>query len=211
MSVVNMAVLGVLVWFASTGTVSGEHEFSEAVPIVLADYSEFPHAWKSRNEHPAMVDLYAVHSDANGPYLKAKIGQRPQRIFKKLSWDPYTHPVVTWKWRLHTMPTDSEKTVAVYVSLGTDIIGIPKIMKYLWSNRHPEGTELNEGFFRPHEVVVQSNPLPIGEWVSEYVDASEDYGRFFDMEPDEETYGIGFLVSPGVEIDFSPVVALPPG
>ena len=79
----------------------------------------------------------------------------------------------------------------------------------MWSNTHPEGTELNEGFFRPHEVVVQSKTTPIGEWVTEYVDASGDYERFFSMEPDDETYGIGFLVSPGIEIDFSPVVALP--
>ncbi|HIO21640.1 MAG TPA: DUF3047 domain-containing protein [Nitrospirales bacterium] len=191
------------------GTTSAEHEFSEIRPIVLTDYSEFPHAWKSRNDHPAMQDLYTVKHDEQGPYLKAKIGPRPQRIFKKTSWDPFTHPIIAWKWRLRTMPTDGEKTVAVYVSLGTDIIGIPKIVKYLWSNTHPEGTELNEGFFRPHEVVVQSKTTPIGEWVTEYVDASEDYERFFSMEPDDDTYGIGFLVSPGIEIDLSPVVALP--
>ncbi len=211
MKLFRIFVSGLIVWLAIAGTASAEHEFLEVGPIVLADYSEFPHVWKSRNEHPAMEDLYAVQHDESGPYLKAKIGPRPQRIFKKIAWDPFTHPIVTWKWRLHTMPTGSEKTVAMYVSLGTDIIGIPKIVKYLWSNTHPEGAELNEGFFRPHEVVVQSKTTPIGEWITEYVDASEDYERFFSMEPDEETYGIGFLVSPGIEIDFSPVVALPRG
>ncbi|MBQ27258.1 MAG: hypothetical protein CMH81_03835 [Nitrospiraceae bacterium] len=209
MTLMRIFVLGLIVWFAIEGTVSAEHELSKVGPIVIANYSEFPHAWKSRNDHPAIEDLYAVHHDENGPYLKAKIGQRPQRIFKKTVWDPFTHPILTWKWRLHAMPTDNEKTVAVYVSLGTDIIGIPKIVKYLWSNTHPEGTELNEGFFRPHEVVVQSKAIPTNEWITEYVDASEDYSRFFNMDPDEKPYGIGFLVSPGVEIDFSVVVALP--
>ncbi len=197
------------IYFGIAGTTFAEHELSEVRPIVLTDYLEFPHAWKSRTDHPAMEDLYTVRHDEYGPYLNAKIGSRPQRIFKKISWDPFTYPIISWKWRIHTMPTDSEKTVAVYVSLGTDIIGIPKIVKYLWSNTHPEGTELNEGFFRPHEVVVQSKTPSIGEWVTEYVDASEDYERFFSMNPDDETYGVGFLVSPGIEIDFSPVVALP--
>jgi len=206
---IQIVLSGVLVWLSIAGTVAAEHEFSAVGPILLADYSAFPHAWKSRNDHPAMEDLYTVHHDESGPYLNAKIGPRPQRIFKKISWDPFTHPIITWKWRLRTMPTDGEKTVAMYVSLGTDIIGIPKIVKYLWSNTHSEGTELNEGFFRPHEVVVQSQPTSVGEWVTEYVDASEDYSRFFHMDPDDEAYGIGFLVSPGIEIDFSSVVALP--
>ena len=209
MSVIRILVLGFMILLLMKVAISAEHEFPDDGPIVLVDYSEFPHAWKSRNKRPAMEDLYGVNRDETGPYLKATIGPRPQRIFKKLSWDPSTHPIITWKWRLHSMPSDREKTVAVYVSLGTDIIGIPKIMKYLWSNTHAEGAEFNAGFFRPHEVVVQSKPTPIGKWVTEYVDASEDYARFFDMEPDEEAYGIGFLVSPGIEIDFSPIVALP--
>ena len=204
-------LLGCILWMGIVGTASAEHERPEPYPIVLTDYSAFPHAWKSRNAIPDMEDLYTVRHDDDGPFLNAKIGPRPQRIFKKIPWDPLTHPIITWKWRLRDMPTDSEKTIAVYVSLGTDIIGIPKIIKYLWSNTYPKGLERNEGFFRPHEVVIQSKPILVDEWITESVDASGDYARFFNMPPDEEAYGIGFLVSPGVEVDFSPVIALPRG
>ncbi len=193
----------------NTQTLSGEHAHSEKQPILLTDYAEFPHSWKSRNEHPSMEKLYEVHFEKNIPYLKANIETRPQRIFTKISWDPLTHPIITWKWRLHKMPSEGEKTIALYVSLGTDIIGIPKIIKYLWSSNHPEGKELNDGFFRPHELVLQSGHAPIGEWVTEYATASEDYKRYFGMEPDKSAYGIGFLVSPGIEVDFSPIVAVP--
>ena len=114
----------------NTQTLSGEHAQSEKQPILLTDYAEFPHSWKSRNEHPSMEKLYEVHFEKNIPYLKANIETRPQRIFTKISWDPLTHPIITWKWRLHKMPSEGEKTIALYVSLGTDIIGIPKIIKY---------------------------------------------------------------------------------
>ncbi len=204
----RISILSLLIFFL-VGVAHAEHEFTETGLIVLADYAKFPHAWKSRSDQPAMEDLYTIKHDDERPYLTAKIGPRPQRIFKKISWDPVTHPVIAWKWRLRSMPTAGDKSVAVYVSLGTDIIGIPKIVKYLWSNTHPEGAELNEGFFRPHEVVVQSTTQPVGEWITEYVDASTDYERFFHMEPDEVAYGVGFLVSPGIEIDLSPIVALP--
>ncbi len=142
-----------------------------------------------------------------GNFLAAKdAGQRLKK--RKIDWDPKAYPVLTWKWRLHKAPTESEPIAAIYASLDTDLLFIPVFTKYIWSGSKPEGTVMEGGMFSGSEIVVQGGATPLNEWVEERVNVYEDFKRIHQHEPAEKAWGISIFAGSGVEIDFGPITAV---
>jgi len=178
--------------------------------IILEDFSAqgengLPAGWKAQRDNPDPAEIYQILTKEENPYLHAT--GRPNRIFKKMKWNPNEYPFITWRWRMIDVPDDPEKerNASLYIALGTDILGIPIITKYAWSSIKAVGTESSGGFFRPTTIVLQSGQTKKGEWVTETLNVLADYRRLHDQDPPNEAYGIGILTT--IEAEFAEIIA----
>lgn len=178
--------------------------------IVLEDFSALdknglPAGWIAQRENPDPAQIYQMEREGTGHYLRAN-GQ-PNRIFKKIKWNPNQYPFLTWKWRMKNVPVDpqKERNASFYVSLGTDLLGIPKITKYAWSSLEKPGSEISGGIFRPTTIVLRSGPHETGAWITETINILEDYKRLHHENPPDEAYGIGIMTT--LEAEFSEIIA----
>jgi hypothetical protein len=187
-------------------------------PLILEEFSSadgdgFPLNWENESAHSGARarQAYQVKTETGEGFLAIK--DADQRIKKKkIDWDPKSHPLLMWRWRLHKadLSTNASGPIAVmYVSLDTDLLFIPVFTKYVWSPTKPEGTVTEGGMFSGTEVVVQSGNNPLGQWVEERVNVYEDFKRIHGHEPAEKAWGISLLAGPGIEIDFGHIVAAP--
>jgi hypothetical protein len=182
--------------------------------LVLEDFHAkeadgFPSHWEHESQRSQSKgrDAYKVQTEAGANFLSAKdAGQRIKK--KKIDWDPKAYPVLTWRWRLQKAPAGTEQLAAIYASLDTDLMFIPVFTKYIWSTSKPEGTLTEGGMFSGSEIVVQSGTKDVGQWVEERVNVYEDFKRIHQHEPAPKAWGISIIASPGVEIDFGPLVAV---
>lgn len=195
------AVVALLAWVLAGAAGAGDSR-------LLTDYSDFPEKWEIQGAVERARELYQAVPAPEGPLLRARIPGAPQRVFKKVAWDPTRFPIVEWRWRVTKWPA-SEGDVFMYIALDTDLLGIPTIVKYVWSQDLPVGTVKDGGFFRPTERVVRSGSAPNGEWAVERVNALEEFRQIHGRDPRGEAYGIGFLVDPGMEVEIGPVTAVP--
>ena len=186
--------------------------WTEEIPesIVLEDFSDIgenglPRGWKANRDHPEPSKVYQFKKEGDLFFLHAS-GQ-PNRIFKKIKWNPNDYPFLSWKWRMIKVPNDpqKEKNATLYVSLGKDIIGIPKITKYAWSSIKAVGSEISGGFFRPTVIILESGSAKEGEWVTETINILEDHKRLHNETPPDEAYGIGIMTT--IEAEFAYIIA----
>lgn len=188
---------------------------SPSSPTVLEDFRSkdsdgFPVGWKgegARSQESAR-EAYKVQADGDLPYLAAR--KADQRVHKKIAWDPRAFPILSWTWRLKSVPAGAEPIAAVFASLDTDLMVIPVADKYVWSATKAKGTVTEGGFFSASEIVIRSGPQPVGEWVEERVNAYEDFKKIHGHEPDVEAWGISVLAGPGVEVDFGSIMVSSP-
>jgi len=202
-----LIILGILLFPLSAMNGFPEETSSS---IVLEDFSSLderglPKGWIAQKETPDPAQVYQVRKEGDRVYLAAS--GRPNRLFKKIKWNPNQYPFLSWKWRIKNVPTDSQKErrAAVYVSLDRDFFGIPKITKYLWSSLAPVGQEISGGFTAASTIVVRSGPVQAGEWITETINVLEDFKRLHGGVPSNEAYGIGVMTS--LEADFADFVA----
>ncbi len=198
-----------LVFFPSGRAFSDELQ-KPADFIVLEDYTSqaengLPTGWKPQRDHPAPSEAYQIKHSGENPTLYAK--GKPNRIFKKMKWNPYEYPFITWTWRMLKVPNDpdKERNATVYVALGTDILGIPKLTKYAWSSNKAVGTEESGGIFRPTTIVIRSGPPESGEWVTETINVLEEHRRLHSEDPPDEAYGFGIIST--LEAEFGAFIA----
>ncbi len=173
------------------------------------DHEGFPVDWQheSQRSHAKGREAYRIQSENGSNFLAAKdAGQRIKN--RKIDWDPKAYPVLTWKWRLHKAPADSEPIAVIYASLDTDLLFIPVFTKYVWSATKAEGTLTEGGMFSGSELVVQGGLTPLNEWVEERVNVYEDFKRIHQHEPAAKAWGISIFAGPGVEIDIGPITAV---
>ncbi len=174
--------------------------------IVLEDFTHadengFPLDWDAQRSKTTAQETYAIRQKDGVAFLEAKNAN--QRVYtKNFTWDPRTHPILTWRWRVHTVPEGAEFIAAVYPSLDTDLMFIPVNTKYIWSLDKPVGTMKEGGMFGSTEIVIRSGAEPKGEWVEEKINVYEDFKRVHEHEPAPRAWGISLLGGPGVEVDF---------
>jgi hypothetical protein len=167
----------------------------------------FPVNWQNesnRNEVRAR-ESYKVQTEQEGGFLSVR--NADQRIKKKrIEWAPKEQPILTWRWRLHKAPEGTDPVAVIYVALDTDLMFIPVFTKYIWSGTKAEGTVTEGGMFSGSEIVMQSG-LASTDWVEERVNVYEDFKRIHKHEPAEKAWGVSLFASPGVEVDFGPIIA----
>ncbi|MBN4054510.1 DUF3047 domain-containing protein [Nitrospira defluvii] len=209
----HLFLLALLLWGGMV-LISGEADSSLSSnaekSIVLEDFKTegengLPVGWKAQRETPDPAEIYRIVKEMGQTYLHAN--GLPNRIFKKMKWNPNEYPYITWRWRMFNVPNDpeKEKSATLYIALGTDLIGIPIITKYAWSSNKAVGSEISGGFFRPTTIVLRSGQAETGEWVIETLNVLEDYRRLHNADPPDEAYGIGIFTT--IEAEFAEIVA----
>ncbi len=177
--------------------------------IVIEDFDNsdvggFPLTWKAwRGDDSLARDMYTVREENGNRYLHAADDGSSVIIRKRLSeWDANEFPVLSWRWRARVLPKDGDErigsrndsSVAVYVVLDQNFVGVPKTLKYVWSTTLPVGTyHRRDGIGRPHVIVLESGEEKLGRWVEESVDVQADYVRIFGKKPPRKAVGIGIL------------------
>lgn len=201
----------VLFGFEIAGVAS---EQAQKNSLTLEDFSTtdqqgFPVGWDAQRSITKAKSSYSVQQEEGGAFLSAK--NSTQRVFKKIAWDPKAFPIVTWRWRLHAEPPkDAEPLAAIYLSLDTDLLVIPVATKYVWSLDRAKGTTTEGGIFGASEIVVRTGLAPVGEWVTEQVNAYEDFTRLHQHKPAAQAWGVSLSAGPGVDIDFGPIIVSTP-
>ena len=164
----------------------------------------FPLTWKAwRGDDDLARNTYTIREENGNRYLHASDDGSSIIIRKELrEWNANEYPVLTWRWRARVLPeggderigSRNDSSVAVYVVLDQNFIGVPKTLKYVWSTTLPVGTHhRREGIGRPHVIVLESGTEKLGKWVEESVDVRADYIRIFGDKPPRKAVGIGIL------------------
>ena len=197
---------GVALLFVFIATASAP-AFSEVVTLENfqnPDEEQFPQGWDGSRSKITAKETYSLQREGDTAFLKGKGAN--QRVYtKNIDWNPRTHPMLTWRWRLHVVPEKAEFIAAVFANLDTDLMFIPVSTKYVWSGTKPTGSVTDGGLFGAAEVVVRSGPQPLGEWVEETVNAYKDFIEIHDHDPAPRAWGISLQSGPGVEVDFGSI------
>ena len=166
-----------------------------------SDGNGFPQGWEAQRSKVSASESYQIRQEGDVTYLEAKAAN--QRVYtKQIAWNPKTHPILSWRWRVRSVPKDAEFIAAVYPSLDVDFLFIPVNTKYVWSHKKSVGTVTEGGMFGSTEIVIRSGADLIGEWVEEKINVYEDFKEIHQHEPAEKAWGISLLGGQGVEIDF---------
>ena len=174
--------------------------------ILIEDFKNpdergFPQGWGAQRSVVTAHETYMIQEEDGVSFLRAK--KASQRVYtKQMTWNPKTHPILVWRWRLQAVPDGEEFIAAIYPSLDTDLMFIPVNTKYVWSATLPVGSMKEGGMFSSTEMVIRSGPEPIGEWVEERVNVYEDFLKIHNHEPAPLAWGISLLGGSAVEIDF---------
>lgn len=195
------------------GQVSDSVAAESAGRLVLEDFRAkdtdgFPRGWKAQRSETKARQSYTVQSEQDMAFLAAQ--RADQRVYKRIAWDPKALPILTWRWRLKTVPAGADPIAAVFVSLDTDLMVIPVATKYVWSATKAQGTTTEGGLFSASEIVLRTGERPVGEWVEEHVNAYDDFKRIHKHEPAAQAWGISLQGGPDVEVDFGPLAVSSP-
>ncbi len=177
--------------------------------ILIEDFGSpdergFPQGWGAQRSVVTAHETYAIQKEDDISFLRAK--KASQRVYtKQMTWNPKTHPILVWRWRLQAVPEGEEFIAAVYPSLDTDLMFIPVNTKYVWSGTLPVGSIKEGGMFSSTEIVIRSGAEPIGEWVEERINVYEDFLEIHNHEPAALAWGISLLGGSAVEIDFGSI------
>jgi len=199
----------ILVGSSQVGAQDGSKEKLSGGSLVLEDFKHsdengFPQEWEAQRSTITAQETYKVQQEGDNFFFSAKNAN--QRVYtKNMTWDPKKFPILTWRWRLKSVPEDSDMIAAIYPSLDVDLLFIPVNTKYVWSSTLPVGSVKEGGIFGSTEIVIRSGAHPIGEWIEERVNVYEDFINIHNHEPAAQAWGISLLGGPGVEVDFGPI------
>jgi hypothetical protein len=172
-----------------------------------------PEGWEPLTfKKVARSTRYTVVRDGEGWVLKAESDAAASALYRSLDLSPLAYPRLTWRWKVGNILVkgDARKKegddypARVYVAFRHDptratvwekakygayrlVYGTyppAAVLNYIWDNRLPPGTTLDNAYTdRAKMVVVRSGPAEIGRWVTETRNVLDDYRRLFGGEP----------------------------
>jgi hypothetical protein len=169
----------------------------EEFPCENSIRNSIPSGWQaSRRE----CSMFSVVKDESGCYLRLTVENQCTSIGKQVTFSIDTFPILSWKWRVHTLPIggseDKKETndsgAGVYI-IFKGKFKLNKIIKYVWSTTLPPGTVLASPFNQNTKIIVlQSGNEKIDQWLTETVNVREDYRTVFHTIP-PNVIGIAIL------------------
>jgi len=109
--------------------------------------------------------------------------------------------VLTWSWRPRVFPRGADEreagsndsVLAVYMIVPHSRITGPKAVKYIWSERVPEGTRLSSNMNLTQVRVLRSGAAAGTEWTDEGVNVLDDFMKYFGTTTPPKPAGIAVL------------------
>jgi len=185
--------------------------------ILLDDFSQddigsMPSKWYVRDGNVRLKDLavdkkpkyrYRVVEEDGRKYLRYS-GMDAMHIALPIhetsEIDLRNHPVLSWEWRVHAVPTGANEDIeklndtaaSIYVVFElSGIFRIPKVIRYTWSSTLPKNTYLSKG--RQKILVKETGTSRQGEWIRFERNIADDYRNFFGEEPPKRPLAILIL------------------
>jgi len=170
---------------------------------VIDDFSkaavgEFPSDWKVRKD--AGKEAYAVKEEDGKRFLHANAKNLGIQAAREYEWDLKAYPVLAWSWRPLEFPRGADEkdgkndsALAVYVLVPYSRIRGPKAVKYIWSEKVPEGTRLESNGGLTQVRVLDSGTDKRGQWVEHRINVRDDYLKYFDEKDVPKAAGIAVL------------------
>jgi hypothetical protein len=161
--------------------------------VVIADFSSgigetgAPAGWQV-TEKSGKAD-YAFVKDGGEQALLLRSADTSFSFQKKVSVDVKQYPVLSWKWKVATLPKGGD-----FRRSGTDdqaaqlflAFSRTKAIVYIWDTTAPQGlmeSTTPAPFMTVKVVVVRSGPADLGKWVVETRNVYEDYKKLYGEEP----------------------------
>jgi hypothetical protein len=175
--------------------------FNKSITIeefLVSDVGKFPSDWKAKKKEGEA--LYRVMVEGNNAFLRADVKSKAIPIGKSFSYNLKEYPILSWKWRLHKLPSGGDERFknkgdsagGIYLVF-SGFYPIPKTLKYVWSSTLPSGTITKSPYTNRTLIkVVRSGEKQKGIWIEERVNAYKDYKKFFGGKP-SKIRGIGIM------------------
>lgn len=145
--------------------------------------------------HPSRKDIsmFSIQKEMDKEFLRVKTQGGCTSIGKKHNFSVEHYPFLSWKWRIHQLPSGGNETKRNKNDSGAGIYVIFKgkfksndIIKYVWSSTLPPGTTANSPYnSKARIVVLRSGTEKKGQWITQKVNIKEDYRRLFGKNPPE--------------------------
>jgi hypothetical protein len=177
------------------------HSIVSVQAEILEDFSSYSgnkfsdDHWKSRNGDPSKVYSFIVEN--KNVFMRAHDRQNSVQLFRKKGWKIGTNPVLSWKWRVIEFPKNSniekvknDSAVGIYIVFPARWF-VPEAIKYVWSEKVPEGTIIRKKESFP-TIVIRSGDADKGKWMLEERDVLADYEKLFKRRPSDPV-AFGFL------------------
>jgi hypothetical protein len=163
--------------------------------------------WASADE--TFHQLYTLGTEGGNYFLQARANGNGSIIAKELNYTLKEFPLISWRWRARTLPSGGDER---YKKSGDSVAGVylifpsafkpealknrwgitvpvpdtmkPECIKYVWSASLTPGTVTDSPYSRKTKIVVlQNGTSSLNQWMTEEVNAYEDYKRLFKKEP----------------------------
>jgi len=165
--------------------------------------------WLSADEK--FSDVYGIEKEEDNYFLKATSKGTGVIIAKECNYDLKEYPLLSWRWRALKLPKGADER---YKKSGDSVAGVyvifpslfkpekfknswgikipvpdslkPECIKYVWSASLSKGTVIESPYSSKTRIVVLENGnASLNQWITEEVNAYEDYKKLFHKEPDE--------------------------
>lgn len=175
--------------------------------IVIDDFSSevtgsMPRGWRWQEKDNDEKKFILVKAEGENKYINL-IGRGHSVIFGKVfKWNLAEFPYISWKWRIHALPEGGDErfnetndsAAAVYIIYSKNLVGVPKVVKYVWSTTLPQGAATQrKGIGRPWSVVAKSGEQGMGIWHTEVFDAVAAFRETFGKNPPKNPIGLAIL------------------
>jgi len=140
----------------------------------------FPGSWQTGEDRGKELYIIAEEPGSANKFLTVTDRGESVQIGKKVSWDIQKYPILRWTWRIKKLPEVFDRAWFI----------LPRTIKYVWSSTLKVGTVVEKGYTRI--IVLRSGKKGMNTWVTETVNISEDYRRFFGKDP-VDPQGIALL------------------
>ena len=172
--------------------------------VVLDDFSratvgQFPTGWQPRKD--AGKGVYQIAEEGALRFLRATAVGLGIQAARSHEWDLTKYPVLMWSWRARVFPRGADErmagtndsVLAVYLLVPHSKVFGPKAVKYIWSERVPEGTRLSSNMNLTQVRVLRSGPAAGTEWTDEGVNVLDDFMKYFGVTAPPKPAGIAVL------------------
>ncbi len=154
---------------------------------------------KKFSEAEAGQIAYTVEEENGNKYLHADDTGQAITIVIDKKWNIRDYPCLQWRWRVRQFPAGANEQVkgkgdsaaGLYVTYYVSLLGIPRSIKYVWSNEVPVCSSFRRsGTGKAQITVVESGMSKKGAWVTETINIYEHYFKVFGEYPPDKIAGI---------------------